>query len=109
LKTWLLKSTKVKMSGIENKSVAPERIRDAGDFPRVVLIDTISFCDLRCFMCVHKDMKRKKGKMPWGLFTKVIDEIAATDKSVRVWMVFFGEALILKNSVPSIFDMIRYA
>lgn len=85
------------------------RLTDAGDFPMVVLIDTISFCNLKCSMCVHKEMTRKKGIMPWNLFTKIIDEIAETDKNVRVWMVFFGEALILKRRNPSIFDMIAYA
>jgi radical SAM protein with 4Fe4S-binding SPASM domain len=85
------------------------RIVDAGDFPKVVLIDTISYCNLKCSMCVHKDMKRKKGTMPWDLFTRIIDEIADVDKRVRVWMVFFGEALLLKRRKPSIFDMISYA
>jgi len=85
------------------------RLKDGGDFPNVVLIDTISYCNLRCTMCVHKDMTRKKGIMPWGLFTKIIDEIAEVDKNVRVWMVFFGEALLLKKEKPTIFDMIGYA
>ena len=85
------------------------RLEDAGEFPKVILIDTISYCNLRCSMCVHKDMVRKKGIMPWGLFTKIIDEIAEMDRNVRVWMVFFGEALILKRRKPSIFDMIKYA
>ena len=85
------------------------RLEDAGDFPKVVLIDTISFCNLKCSMCVHKDMKRKKGIMPWSLFSKIINEIAEVDKSTRVWMVFFGEALLLKNRNPSIFEMISYA
>jgi len=85
------------------------RLQDAGEFPKVILIDTVSFCNLRCSMCVHKDMIRKKGIMPWPLFTKIIDEIAAEDKTIRVWMVFFGEALILKKRKPTIFDMIRYA
>ena len=82
---------------------------DAGDFPKVVLIDTISHCNLRCSMCVHQRMQRKQGVMPQGLFTKIIDEIAEVDKSVRVWMVFFGEPLLLKKTNPSIFDLIRYA
>jgi radical SAM protein with 4Fe4S-binding SPASM domain len=47
--------------------------------------------------------------MEWPLFTKIIDEIAEVDKHVRVWMVFFGEALLLKRRKPSIFDMIAYA
>jgi radical SAM protein with 4Fe4S-binding SPASM domain len=85
------------------------RICDSGLFPKVVLIDTVSFCDLRCSMCVHKEIKRKKGIMPWQIFTKIIDEIAETDKNIRVWMVFFGEALLLKKTRPSIFDMIAYA
>ncbi len=85
------------------------RLEDAGDFPKVVLIDSVSYCNLRCSMCVHSEMTRKKGIMPWGLFTKIIDEIAVVDKNVRVWMVFFGEPLILKKTKPTIFDMIAYA
>lgn len=85
------------------------RLKDAGDFPKTVLIDTISYCNLRCSMCVHKEMKRKKGIMAWDLFTKIIDEIAEENKDARVWMVFFGEALILKKRKPTIFDMITYA
>ena len=85
------------------------RLEDAGDFPKVVLIDTISYCNLKCSMCVHKEMKREKGIMSWNLFTKIINEIAKVDKNVRVWMVFFGEALLLKRKKPTIFDMIAYA
>ncbi len=79
------------------------------DFPKTILIDTCSYCNLRCVMCPHKNMKRKKGKMEWSLYTKIIDEIATESPSSRVWLVFFGEALILKRRKPSIFDMIRYA
>jgi radical SAM protein with 4Fe4S-binding SPASM domain len=94
---------------IYQEQVKKERLTDAGNFPKVVLIDTVSFCNLRCSMCVHQKMTRKKGIMPWTLFTKIIDEIAEVDKNVRVWMVFFGEALILKRKKPTIFDMITYA
>jgi radical SAM protein with 4Fe4S-binding SPASM domain len=85
------------------------RLDEAGNFPKVVLIDTISYCNLKCTMCVHKEMKRKKGIMPWNLFTKIIDEIAEVENTARVWMVFFGEALLLKRRKPTIFDMIAYA
>lgn len=85
------------------------RLNDSGGFPKVILIDTVSFCNLACSMCVHPEMTRRKGVMPWGLFTKIIDEVAIEDKDARVWMVFFGEPFILKNRNPSIFDMIRYA
>jgi len=101
------------MSSLANKIFEDQRqqgrVDDAGDFPKVVLIDTISYCNLRCSMCVHKEMKRKKGIMPWNLFTKIVDEIAEVDRNIRVWMVFFGEALILKKRKPSIFEMIIYA
>ena len=85
------------------------RLEDSGNFPKVLLLDTISYCNLECSMCLHKEMKRKKGIMPWNLFTKIVDEIVETDKNVRVWMVFFGEALLMKRRRPSIFDMIAYA
>lgn len=97
------------MKDIYKTQLKQGRLHDAGVFPKVILIDTVSYCNLRCSMCVHKDMKRKKGVMPWHLFTKIIDEIAEEDKNVRVWMVFFGEALLLKRRRPSIFDMIAYA
>ena len=73
-----------------------ERTRDAGPFPKVILIDTTSFCNLRCSMCGHRLMTRKKGRMSMKLFRKIIDEIAEVDKTTRVWMVFFGEALLLR-------------
>lgn len=85
------------------------RLDDAGDFPKVVLLDTVSYCNLRCSMCVHSVMTRKKGVMQWSLFTKIIDEIASENPDTRVWMVFFGEPFVLKNTRPSIFDMIAYA
>ncbi|MBI5625531.1 MAG: radical SAM protein [Elusimicrobia bacterium] len=85
------------------------RLDPAERFPKVVLLDTVSHCNLRCSMCVHSRMKRKQGVMPWPLFTKIVDEVAREDPSARVWLVFFGEPLILKNFKPGIFDMIAYA
>ena len=85
------------------------RLDDAGSFPKVVLIDTVSFCNLECSMCVHKDMLRPRGYMSWPLFQKIVDEIAVENPSARVWMVFFGEALMLRKRKPTIFDKIRYA
>ena len=100
------------ISKVKNIKIAQpnhRRLCDSGIFPKVILIDTFSFCNLSCSMCIHKQIKRKKQVMPWNIFTKIIDEIAYVDKSVRVWMVFFGEALLLKKKKPSIFDMIIYA
>lgn len=76
-----------------------ERTEDAGQFPKVLLLDTTNYCNLKCSMCSHKIMQRPQGKMSMPLFRKIIDEIAEKDKTARVWMVFFGEALILKHQL----------
>jgi len=90
-------------------SRVPEPTAKMPGFPKTILVDTVSFCNLRCSMCPHVSMKRRKGRMEWPLFQKIIDEIAGTSPETRVWLVFFGEALLLKKTTPSIFDMIRYA
>ncbi|OGH96827.1 MAG: hypothetical protein A2039_06395 [Candidatus Melainabacteria bacterium GWA2_34_9] len=91
------------------ESFLENRIKDSGNFPKVVLLDTVNYCNLRCSMCFHGKMKREKGYMPWDLFTKIIDEIAEKDKNTRVWMVFFGEPFMMGRKNPSIFDFIKYA
>lgn len=85
------------------------RLEESLNFPKIVLLDTVSYCNLRCSMCVHKSMSRKKGIMKWELLTKIIDEISENNKNVRVWMVFFGDPFVIKQTKPSIFDMVRYA
>jgi len=92
---------------IQAQQLKQGRLTDAINFPKVVIIDTISYCDLKCSMCGHKDMRRTKGRMSMKLFKKIIDEIADIDKNTRVWLVFFGEALLLKKT--TLFPMIRYA
>ena len=84
-------------------------LADSGDFPKVILLDTVSFCNLRCSMCFHKDMKRQRGFMSEALYAKIIAEVAQRNPRARVWLVFFGEPFILKNRKPSIFDMISHA
>lgn len=88
-------SNKIYQSQLEQGGLVNSEV-----FPKVVLIDTISYCNLKCSMCFYRNMKRKKGIMSWDLFTKIIDEIADVDKNVRVWMVFLGEALLLTKSGP---------
>ena len=94
------------MSLDHNLSNQNHRLQDAGNFPKVVLLDTTNLCNLRCSMCGHRVMTRKKGIMAPVLARKVIDEISEEDKSVRLWMVFFGEALLLKERL---YPLIAYA
>ena len=79
------------------------------DFPKTFIIDTVSCCNLRCSMCVHKEMKRKKDFMDWDIFTKAIDEIAIKNKDAKIWMVFFGDPFVRAKYKPTIFDMVKYA
>lgn len=67
------------------------------NFPPVLLIDTISFCTLKCSMCPHRFLKRKKGKMEWTLYKKIINEISEKNKNSRVWITFAGEGTMLKD------------
>lgn len=83
--------------------------RPDNNFPKTVAIDTCSFCNFKCSMCPHSSMKREKGRMNWDIYKKIIDEIAIENPETRVWLVFFGEALILKKTNPNIFNMIAYA
>ncbi len=85
------------MSKAVSSDKEAERLEDAGCFPRVVLIDTINFCNLRCSMCGRQEMARKGGIMKTPLYQKIINEITAKDKSVRVWLVFFGDPFMLKG------------
>jgi len=96
-------------NGIFKAQLQQGRLSETGLFPKVVLLDTISHCNLQCSMCVHKDMLRKRGVMARDLFTKIVDEIAERDKSARVWMVFFGEPFLLKKRPPTIFEYVAYA
>lgn len=75
------------------------RISDPGEFPKVFLIDTVNYCNLRCSMCGRRKMTRPGGIMNMELYKKIIDEIAATDKNVSIWPVFFGEPFMLGNKL----------
>ncbi|NUU97592.1 radical SAM/SPASM domain-containing protein [Marinitoga sp. 1138] len=81
------------------KSKLNSRIKDEEKnvFPEVVLIDNISYCNLKCFMCPHKEMKRTPGIMNFELYKKIIDEIAIENPNTRVWITFFGEGLMLRD------------
>ncbi|ABR30373.1 hypothetical protein SU69_02600 [Thermosipho melanesiensis] len=81
------------------KKILLQRIQDENKnlFPSVVLIDSISYCNLKCAMCPHKDMTRKPGIMSWKLYKKIVDEIAIEKPEARVWITFFGEGLMLND------------
>lgn len=66
-------------------------------FPKTVLIDNSNYCNLRCSMCGHSNMRRRKGIMDIGLYKKIIDEIAEKSPGTRVWQILYGEPFSLKD------------
>ncbi len=72
-------------------------------FPKVIQIETSSYCNLVCLGCPQKDITRKKGFMQPDLFKKIVDELSNYD--VRVWLHYMGEPLMH----PQIFELIDYA
>jgi pyruvate-formate lyase-activating enzyme len=83
------------------------RTDECPEFPKVVLIDNCSACNLRCSMCDHRNITRyrKIQQMPFSLYKKIIDEIAVENPSARVWLIFFGDPFLC-GDMP---ERIRYA
>lgn len=70
-------------------------------FPKTILLDSYSGCNLKCAFCDHRniDKARINRTMGWGLYAKLIDEIAEKSPTSRVWLIFFGEPTLL-NDMP---------
>lgn len=80
--------------------------RNNYSFPSQIIIETTTFCNMKCIHCGHKTMKRNKGNMDVRLYKKIIDEIALEAPETEVWLTLYGEALLLKYKL---FYMIQYA
>jgi sulfatase maturation enzyme AslB (radical SAM superfamily) len=93
----LVQPEKIFSYGEKAEGIIKSRVPEESEFPKVVLIDTISFCNLKCSMCSHRNMKRKAGIMNWELYRKIIDEIAENEPNAQIWITFFGEGMILKD------------
>lgn len=63
-------------------------------FPRKFAVELCAECNLACSMCFHPTMKRLKGTMPFELWRKCADEIAAVSPSTECWFSFCGEPLL---------------
>ena len=87
-------SSKARVINFDDKAreIIKGRVPEEKDFPSVVLIDNISYCNLKCSMCFHKNMKRKAGIMEWDLYKKIIDEIAENNPNAQIWITFLVKA-----------------
>ncbi len=57
-------------------------------------VEICADCNLACAMCHHPNMRRPKGKMPFELWKKCADEIAAVSPRTQCWFSFCGEPLL---------------
>jgi sulfatase maturation enzyme AslB (radical SAM superfamily) len=76
-------------------------------FPKQLLLETTSHCNLNCSMCARQFKPRKWGTMEESLARRIIDEVVAKAPWCRIWFCYFGEPLVKRRS--GLFDRIRYA
>ncbi len=63
-------------------------------FPSRFAVELCADCNLRCSMCHHPAMRRPKGVLPFPLWQKCADEIAAVAPATQCWFSFCGEPLL---------------
>ena len=63
-------------------------------FPSRFAVELCAECNFNCTMCHHDQMVRPKGVMPFELWTRCADEIAAVAPRTEVWFSFCGEPLL---------------
>ncbi|MBL8734904.1 MAG: radical SAM protein [Planctomycetes bacterium] len=64
------------------------------EFPSRFAVELCADCNLHCSMCHHPTMKRPKGVMPFPLWQRCADEIAAVTPGTQTWFSFCGEPLL---------------
>ncbi len=76
---------------------AIEATLEDADFPPQLIIEVTSACNLRCSMCAHSIITREPTIMADDLFNRIVEEIAAEAPDTRVWLSFYGEALLARD------------
>jgi len=75
-------------------------------FPPQLVIETTSYCNIKCVHCSHKEMIRPQKHMERGLYIKIVEEIGRISPDCEVWPTFYGEAFILGDEL---WDRLDYA
>ncbi len=76
------------------------------DFPPQMVIETTSYCNMKCIHCSHKELIRPNQHMDGDLFKKIVEEVGRERPNCEVWPTFYGEAFILKDRL---WDHLDYA
>lgn len=74
-------------------------------FPTQVILETVAGCNLACPACPSHVLDRAKGRIPYELAARVIDEIAEVQPSTELYPAFMGEGLLH----PRFFDIVGHA
>jgi len=75
-------------------------------YPRQVVIETTSYCNLKCIHCSHREMIRPQQHMDRAVYNKIVEEIGREAPDTEIWPTFYGEAFILGDEL---WDRLAYA
>lgn len=76
------------------------------NFPTDILVETTTFCNLKCNMCPNRNLERARGEMPRDLWEKIVKEITEVAPETVLWPTIMGEPLMLGKRI---FEYIQYA
>jgi len=68
-------------------------------FPPQLVIETTSRCNMMCIHCSHKEMRRPRADMEESVFRRIVDEVAQEMPECEIWPTFYGEALLLGDTI----------
>lgn len=72
-------------------------------FPKKLALELCAECNLACSMCHHPQMRRPKGVMPFPLWKRCADEVAATSPETEIWFSFCGEPLLEPDTLMAFY------
>ena len=81
------------------------RLQDT-PFPPQLVIETTSYCNLKCIHCSHREMIREQRHMDRALYNKIVEEVGRESPKCEIWPTFYGEAFILGDEL---WDRLDYA
>lgn len=63
-------------------------------YPLNIAVEVTNHCNLNCIMCNNDKLTRPKGFMAGATYRKIIDETARENPGTRIWLDFYGEAML---------------
>ena len=96
-------------SGFLTKHLADERRRETlrdiesrlteSRYPRQLVIENTSYCNIKCMHCSHREMIRLQRHMDRDLWDKIVTELGREAPDCEIWPTFYGEAFILRDEL----------